>query len=27
VVKQGDLLLVIDPRPYRLAVEQSKADV
>src|SRR3984893_3786152 len=27
VVKQGDLLLVIDPRPYRLAVEQAKADV
>jgi RND family efflux transporter MFP subunit len=26
-VKQGDLLLVIDPRPYRLAVEQAKADV
>ena len=27
VVKQGDLLFVIDPRPYRLAVEQAKADV
>jgi RND family efflux transporter MFP subunit len=27
VVKQGDLLFVIDPRPYRLAVEQSTADV
>ena len=27
VVKQSDLLLVIDPRPYRLAVEQAKADV
>jgi RND family efflux transporter MFP subunit len=27
LVKQGDLLLVIDPRPYRFAVEQSKADL
>src|SRR5258705_13321719 len=27
VVKQGDLLFVIDPRPYRLAREQSTADV
>ena len=27
MVKQGDLLFVIDPRPYRLAVEQAKADV
>ena len=27
VVKQGDLLFVIDPRPYTLAVEQAKADV
>jgi multidrug efflux system membrane fusion protein len=27
VVKQGDLLFVIDPRPYKLAVEQSTADV
>jgi RND family efflux transporter MFP subunit len=27
MVKQGDLLFVIDPRPYRLAVEQSKADL
>src|SRR5260370_14054683 len=27
IVKQGDLLFVIDPRPYRLAVEQAKADV
>ena len=27
VVKQGDLLFVIDPRPYRLAVQQSTADV
>jgi RND family efflux transporter MFP subunit len=27
LVKQGDLLFVIDPRPYRLAVEQAKADV
>ena len=27
LVNQGDLLFVIDPRPYRLAVEQAKADV
>jgi multidrug efflux pump subunit AcrA (membrane-fusion protein) len=27
IVKQGDLLFVIDPRPYGLAVEQAKADV
>jgi len=27
IVKQGDLLFVIDPRPYRIAVEQAKADV
>jgi membrane fusion protein, multidrug efflux system len=27
IVKQGDLLLMIDPRPYKLAVEQAKADV
>jgi len=27
IVKQGDLLFVIDPRPYRNAVEQAKADV
>ena len=27
IVKQGDLLFVIDPRPYRLAVEQAQADV
>ena len=27
VVKQGDLLFVIDPRPYRLTVDQAKADV
>ena len=27
IVKQGDPLFVIDPRPYRLAVEQAKADV
>src|SRR5262245_19279432 len=27
LVKQGDLLFVIDPRPYRLAVEQSQADL
>ena len=27
IVKQGDLLFVIDPRPYRIAVEQAKAEV
>jgi membrane fusion protein, multidrug efflux system len=27
IVKQGDLLFIIDPRPYRLAVDQAKADV
>ena len=27
LVKQGDLLFVIDPRPYKLAVEQAKAEV
>jgi multidrug efflux system membrane fusion protein len=27
ILKQGDLLFIIDPRPYRLAVEQAKADV
>jgi len=27
LVKQGDLLFVIDQRPYKLAVEQAKADV
>jgi multidrug efflux system membrane fusion protein len=27
IVKQGDLLFVIDPRPYRIAVDQAKADV
>ena len=27
LVKQGDLLFVIDQRPYRLAVEQAKADI
>jgi membrane fusion protein, multidrug efflux system len=27
LVDKGDLLFVIDPRPYRLAVEQAKADV
>ena len=27
LVKQGDLLFVIDPRPYQLAVEQSTADL
>src|SRR6266540_2673958 len=24
IVKQGDLLFVIDPRPYKLAVDQAK---
>ena len=27
VVKQGDPLFVIDPRPYAFALEQAKADV
>jgi multidrug efflux system membrane fusion protein len=27
LVKQGDLLFVIDQRPYKLAIEQAKADV
>jgi multidrug efflux system membrane fusion protein len=27
IVKQGDLLFVIDQRPYKLAVEQAQADV
>jgi RND family efflux transporter MFP subunit len=27
IVKQGDLLFVIDPRPYKIAVEQAKAEV
>jgi RND family efflux transporter MFP subunit len=27
LVKQGDPLFVIDPRPYKLAVEQAQADV
>jgi membrane fusion protein, multidrug efflux system len=27
MVTQGDLLFVIDPRPYRFAVEQAKAEV
>ena len=27
IVKQGDLLFVIDPRPSRFAVEQAKADL
>jgi multidrug efflux system membrane fusion protein len=27
MVKQGDLLFVIDRRPYQIAVEQAKADV
>src|SRR5215218_2999401 len=27
LIKQGDLLFVIDPRPYQIAVEQAKAEV
>jgi RND family efflux transporter MFP subunit len=27
IVKQGDLLFVIDPRPYRFAVDQAKGDL
>src|SRR5215472_7204543 len=27
IVKQGDLLFVIDPRPYRIAVDQANADL
>src|SRR5262249_57311292 len=27
IVKQGDLLFVIDQRPYRIAVDQAKADL
>jgi membrane fusion protein, multidrug efflux system len=27
IVKQDDLLFVIDPRPYKIAVEQAKADL
>jgi RND family efflux transporter MFP subunit len=27
MVRQGDLLFIIDPRPYELAVEQAKADL
>lgn len=27
IVKQGDLLFVIDQRPYQIAVEQAKADI
>jgi membrane fusion protein, multidrug efflux system len=27
IVKQGDLLFVIDPRPYKIAVDQAKSDV
>src|ERR1700694_5552901 len=27
IVKKGALLFVIDPRPYKLAVEQTKGDV
>jgi membrane fusion protein, multidrug efflux system len=27
IVKQGDLLFVIDPRPYRITVEQAKSDL
>src|SRR6266404_9463571 len=26
-VKEGDLLLVVDPRPYELAVQRARADV
>ena len=26
IVKQGDLLFIVDPRPYRLTVEQATAD-
>src|SRR5262245_52813620 len=26
-VKQGDLLLVVDPRPYELALQRARADV
>src|SRR3954462_6170513 len=27
LVKQGDLLFIIDPRPYKFAVEQAKAEI
>src|ERR1041385_2993381 len=27
IVKKGDLLFIIDPRPYRLAVDQAKAEL
>ena len=27
IVKKGDLLFVIDQRPYQIAVEQAKADI
>src|SRR5262245_55890477 len=27
LVKQGDLLFIIDPRPYKIAVEQAQAEV
>src|SRR4051794_36236657 len=27
IVKQGERLFVIDPRPYRFAVEQAKGDL
>ncbi|MCX7314888.1 MAG: efflux RND transporter periplasmic adaptor subunit [Alphaproteobacteria bacterium] len=27
IVNQGDLLFIIDPRPYRLTVDQAKADL
>jgi RND family efflux transporter MFP subunit len=27
LVKQGDLLFIVDPRPYRIAVEQAQAEV
>ncbi len=27
LVKEGDLLFIIDPRPYQIAVDSAKADV
>jgi membrane fusion protein, multidrug efflux system len=27
LVKEGDLLFIIDPRPFQIAVESAKADV
>ncbi len=27
IINQGDLLFVIDPRPYQLAVDQAKGDL